>query len=101
MNPARAERRRERAMKRKAQEVAMRFYGNIKYPPGTIIKRVQWGVVRHINPDRSVPYFVEFENGDIIYYTEDGINNGLSSRSQYKKDVRRRRKAGIQVNSLI
>lgn len=87
-----------------AKHVAARLMGDVKYPPGTIIQYTSnknWGVVTTVSPLKNLPYFVTMENGNILNFTADGIANNLSSRSKYKASVRRRRKAGLKVNSLI
>lgn len=97
--------RRERKKLLIAKQVAARLMGDEKYPPGTIVyahSAKQYGVVYNINKSFShLPYLVRCENGDLIQFSISGIENHYVSRSKYKFSVRKRRKAGLKVNSLI
>lgn len=96
--------RRERKQLILAKQVANRLMGDVKYPPGTIVyipSQNQYGKVEVVAPFKHLPYMVKGENGDVITFSESGMENNYVSRTKYKKDVRRRRKAGLKVNSLI
>lgn len=96
--------RRERQKLLIAKQVAARLMGDEKYPPGTIVyvpASKQYGMVIIVAPFKHLPYLVRRENGELINFSKDGIANHYVSRSKYKASVRKRRKAGIQVDSLI
>ena len=96
--------RRERKKQLLAKQVAARLMNGEKYPPGTIVyipSEKQYGMVQIVAPFSHLTYLVNGENGSVIHFTKAGIENNYVSRTQYKKDVRRRRKAGLKVNSLI
>lgn len=85
-----------------ARQVAARLIG-VKYPPGTIVKSPTegYGIVEFVSNGSPLPYFIRCENGAQITFSESGIDNHCISRTRYKESVRKRRKAGMKVNSLI